>query len=168
MEGKVMVINRLRKWFLPLFALLLAACSSGQPSVARYNLHMQAHPQINSGAPLKVRVMLLTSDAAFMSADFYSLQNQPATVLGNSLLNNQEFFLRAGQLSNTLSGKSLEEARFIGVMAEYQTLDRKVWRLALPFPDGNNSAFWQFWKSHDGELDANIVADINGLRLVKQ
>lgn len=163
-----MLISRLRKWCLPLFALLLAACSSGQTSVARYNLHFQAHPQINAGAPLKVRVMLLTSDAAFMSADFYSLQNQPAAVLGASLLNNQEFFLRTGQLSNTLSGKSLAEARFIGIMAEYQALDGKVWRLALPFPDGDDSAFWQFWKSNDGELNANIVADINGLRLVKQ
>ena len=52
--------------------------SSNSPApVARYNLDFQAHPQINAGAPLKVRVMLLTSDAEFMSADFYSLQNQP-------------------------------------------------------------------------------------------
>ncbi|WP_415860458.1 type VI secretion system lipoprotein TssJ [Pantoea cypripedii] len=159
---------RLRQWLLPLLVLLLTACSSSQTPVARYNLNFQAHPQINAGAPLKVRVMLLTSDAAFMSADFYSLQNQPATALGNSLLNTQEFFLRSGQLSKTLTGKSLPEARFIGVMAEYQTLDGKVWRLALPFPDGDNSSFWQFWKSNDGELNARIVADINGLRPVKQ
>ena len=74
----------------------------------------------------------------------------------------------SGQLSKTLSAKSLPEARFIGIMAEYQALDGKVWRLALPFPDGDDSAFWQFWKNNDGELNARVVADINGLRVVKQ
>ncbi|QDY40859.1 type VI secretion system lipoprotein TssJ [Candidatus Pantoea soli] len=165
----MMTLTRLRYAWLPLLALLLTACSSHSPeAVARYNLHFQAHPQINGGAPLKVRVMLLTSDAEFMSADFYSLQNQPATALGSTLLNNQQFFLMAGQLDKTLNARSLPEARYIGIMAEYQALDGKVWRLALPFPEGENSAFWQFWKSNDGELNARIVADINGLRVAKQ
>lgn len=158
----------LKKWLWPFLLLLLTACSSSKPDIARYNLHFQAHPQINSGAPLKVRVMLLTSDAEFMSADFFTLQNQPATALGNTLLNNQQFFLMSGQLSKTLSGKSLPEARFIGIMAEYQKLDGKVWRLALPFPDSDSSSFWQFWKSNDGELNANIIVDDAGMRPVKQ
>ncbi|AOR58519.1 type VI secretion system lipoprotein TssJ [Pectobacterium parmentieri] len=164
----MMTIMQLRCWLLPLLALLLIACSSSPTPVARYNLHFQAHPQINSGAPLKVRVMLLTSDAEFMSADFYSLQNQPADALGSTLLNNQQFFLMSGQLSKMLNAKSLPEARYIGIMAEYQALDGKVWRLALPFPDGENSAFWAFWKSNDDELNAHMMADINGLRVVKQ
>jgi type VI secretion system protein VasD len=164
-----MAMRRIKQGFWLLLVMMLVACSSSEPAkVARYNLNFQAHPQINAGAPLKVRVMLLTSDAEFMSTDFYSLQNQPATALGSTLLNNQQFFLMSGQLSKTLSAKSLPEARYIGVMAEYQALDGKVWRLALPFPDGENSAFWQFWKSNDGELNARIVADINGLRVVKQ
>lgn len=158
----------LKKWLWPFLLLLLTACSSSKPDIARYNLHFQAHPQINAGAPLKVRVMLLTSDAEFMSADFFTLQNQPATALGNTLLNNQQFFLMSGQLSKTLSGKSLPEARFIGIMAEYQKLDGKVWRLALPFPDSDSSSFWQFWKSNDGELNANIIVDDAGMRPVKQ
>ena len=65
----------LAKWIWPFLLLLLTACSSSKPDIARYNLHFQAHPSINSGAPLKVRVMLLTSDAEFMSADFFNLQN---------------------------------------------------------------------------------------------
>lgn len=158
----------LAKWIWPFLLLLLTACSSSKPDIARYNLHFQAHPSINSGAPLKVRVMLLTSDAEFMSADFFTLQNQPATALGNTLLNNQQFFLMSGQLSKTLRAKSLPDARFIGIMAEYQKLDGKVWRLALPFPDSDSSSFWQFWKSNDGELNANIIVDDAGMRPVKQ
>ncbi|WP_162286503.1 type VI secretion system lipoprotein TssJ [Pantoea stewartii] len=158
----------LKKWLWPFLLLLLTACSSSKPDIARYNLNFQAHPPINAGAPLKVRVMLLTSDAEFMSADFFTLQNQPATALGNTLLNSQQFFLMSGQLSKTLSAKSLPEARFIGIMAEYQKLDGKVWRLALPFPDSDSSSFWQFWKSNDGELNANIIVDDTGMRPVKQ
>ncbi|MEQ9885868.1 type VI secretion system lipoprotein TssJ [Pectobacterium zantedeschiae] len=164
----MMTMMQLRRWLLPLLALLSTACSSGSSTpVARYNLHFLAHPQINDGAPLKVRVMLLTTDAEFMSADFYSLQNQPANALGSTLLNNQQFFLMSGHLNKTLNAKSLPEARYIGIMAEYQALDGKIWRLALPFPDGENSALWAFWKSNDGELNAHMMADINGLRVVK-
>lgn len=100
----------------------------------RYNLQFQAHPQINDSAPLKVRVLLLKSDADFMSSDFYSLQNNASATLGANLLNSDVFFLMPGQLSKTLSGQSSPEARYIGVMAEYQMLDGKKWRVSLPLP----------------------------------
>ena len=157
----------LRFGLMALLALLLTACSSSTP-VAYYNLNFQGHPQVNGGAPLKVRVVLLTSDAEFMSADFYSLQNQPATALGSAQLNTQQFFLMPDQLTKTLRIKSLPEARYIGIMAEYQALDGKVWRLSLPVPDGDQHAFWAFWQRNDDQLNARIVADINGLRVAKQ
>ena len=55
-----------------------------------------------------------------MSADFWSLQNNADSALGGNLLNSDEFFLMPGQLSKTLTGNSSPEARYIGVMAEYQ------------------------------------------------
>lgn len=157
----------LRCGWIGVLALLLTACSSKTP-VAWYTLNVQGHPQVNNGAPLKVRVVLLTSDAEFMSADFYSLQNQPATALGNAQLNTQQFFLTSGQPHKTLRIKSLAEARFIGIMAEYQALDGKVWRLSLPVPEGESPSFWTFWKRNDAELNARIVAGTNGLRVEKQ
>ncbi len=69
-------------------------------------------------------MLLLKSDAEFMSSDFYSLQNNASATLGANLLNSDVFFLMPGQLK-TLSGQSSPEARYIGVMAEYQTLDGK-------------------------------------------
>ena len=70
-------------------------------------------------------MLLLKSDADFMSSDFYSLQNNASATLGANLLNSDVFFLMPGQLSKTLSGQSDPEARYIGVMAEYQKLDGK-------------------------------------------
>ena len=104
-----------RMWF-PFFALILAliggCTSSSHSDPSRYNLQFQAHPQINDSAPLKVRVLLLKSDADFMSSDFYSLQNNASATLGANLLNSDVFFLMPGQLSKTLSGQSSPEALY--------------------------------------------------------
>jgi type VI secretion system protein VasD len=112
-------------FYAVIFVLVSGCTSSSHNDPSRYNLQFQAHPQINDSAPLKVRVLLLKSDADFMSSDFYSLQNNASTTLGANLLNSDVFFLMPGQLSKTLSGQSSPDARYIGVMAEYQALDGK-------------------------------------------
>lgn len=166
----MMRTTQLCRGLIVLLVWLLAACSSSNstPPVAYYNLDVQGQNQLNGGAPLKVRVVLLSSDAEFMSADFFSLQNQSATVLGSAQLNTQQFFLTPEQRSKRLRIKSLPETRFIGIMAEYQSLDGKVWRLSLPIPEEESPSFWAFWKRNDGELNARIVAGMNGLRVEKQ
>ncbi|WP_240155260.1 type VI secretion system lipoprotein TssJ [Candidatus Pantoea multigeneris] len=159
-------LSRFISWMLiPLALILLAGCgATSSETASRYQLKFQAHPQINDSAPLKVRVLLLKSDANFMSADFYSLQNKPDAVLGNDLLNADQFFLMPGQLNKLLRGQTQPGARYIGIMAEYQTLDGKKWRLSLPLPDPSQGSTWKFWQSNSGELNAEIIADISGIR----
>lgn len=155
-------------FYLFLFTLVSGCGSSSHSDPARYNLQFQAHPQINRSAPLKVRVLVLKSDAEFMSADFYSLQNNAQKVLAGNLLNSDEFFLMPGQLAKKLSGQSSPEARYIGVMAEYQSLDGKKWRISLPLPTPGEIPFWQFWKLSADQLQANLYLDVNGIRVVQQ
>ncbi|EPQ3462727.1 type VI secretion system lipoprotein TssJ [Klebsiella aerogenes] len=155
-------------FYLFLFTLVSGCGSSSHSDPARYNLQFQAHPQINSSAPLKVRVLVLKSDAEFMSADFYSLQNNAQKVLAGNLLNSDEFFLMPGLLAKKLSGQSSPEARYIGVMAEYQSLDGKKWRISLPLPTSGETPFWQFWKLSADQLQANLYLDVNGIRVVQQ
>ncbi len=100
-------------FYAAIFALVSGCTSSSHSDPSRYNLQFQAHPQINESAPLKVRVLLLKSDADFMSSDFYSLQNNASATLGANLLNSDVFFLMPGQLSKTLSGQSSPDARYI-------------------------------------------------------
>lgn len=150
-------------------ASLMAGCSSSSHrDTAHYDLVFQAHPKINDGAPLKVRVMLLKSDADFMSADFYSLQNSATTLLGSNLINNEQFFLMPGQLNKVLRGQSTSEARYIGILAEYQSLDGKKWRISLPLPVSRERHFYNFWQGSPDELKADIIADISGLRPVTE
>ncbi|UXY12967.1 type VI secretion system lipoprotein TssJ [Kosakonia sp. ML.JS2a] len=161
------VVRQITLVFFFVLATLASGCGSSSHSVpTSYNLQFRAHPQINESAPLKVRVLLLKSDATFMSADFWSLQNNADSVLGANLLNSDEFFLMPGQLSKTLSGKSAPEARYIGVMAEYQSLDGKKWRMSLPLPVQGDTRFYEFWKSSSDELEANIFLDVNGIRVI--
>ncbi|VTP64103.1 Uncharacterized protein conserved in bacteria [Serratia rubidaea] len=100
---------------LMLGALLLSGCMSSAKSVpSRYGLTFDAAPQVNanagqSPAPIKVRVLLLRSDAEFMDADFFSLQNDAKSVLGNSLQDSDQFFLTPGQ-----TGKKAERSEHAG------------------------------------------------------
>lgn len=156
----------LQALFLLAVSLVAGCGSSTHSNPAHYNLVFQAHPQINDGAPLKIRVLLLKSDADFMSADFYSLQNSAPALLGNNLITSEQFFLMPGQLNKVLQGQTTSEARYIGILAEYQSLDGKKWRISLPLPVPNDHSY-AFWQGSSDELKADIIADISGLRTVK-
>ncbi len=55
--------------------LLLSGCMSSSRQVpANWQLTLNSDASANAGAPLKVRVFVLRSDANFQSADFYSLE----------------------------------------------------------------------------------------------
>ncbi|WP_168404704.1 type VI secretion system lipoprotein TssJ [Erwinia amylovora] len=161
-------ISRLmtQAFLLAAFTLLAGCVSTSRSVPAQYSLVFQAHPQINNSAPLKVRVLLLKSDADLMAADFYSLQTNPQGVLGQNLLNSEQFFLMPGQTDKKLAGQSSPEARYIGIMAEYQMLDGKKWRISLPVPLPAERHFYQFWQGDADNLRADIIADINGVRVV--
>ncbi|EID2632858.1 type VI secretion system lipoprotein TssJ [Escherichia coli] len=168
MNNNLLLRQVMLAFYIFLFTLVSGCGSSSHSDPTQYNLQFLPHPQINSSAPLKVRVFLLKSDAEFMSADFYSLQNNAQNVLAGNLLNSNEFFLIPGQLSKKLSGHSSPEASYIGVMAEYQSLDGKKWRISLPLPTPGEIPFWQFWKLSADQLQANLYLDVNGIRVVQQ
>lgn len=154
--------------FLAALTLLTGCMSSTHNDPSRYSLLFQAHPPVNNSAPLKFRVLLLKSDADFMSADFYSLQNSAQTVLGSNLLTSEQFFLLPGQLNKTLSGQRTADARYIGVMAEYQSLNGKKWRLSLPLPNADESEPTNGWYREADALQARIVADDSGVHLASK
>ncbi|MGK9172960.1 type VI secretion system lipoprotein TssJ [Yokenella regensburgei] len=155
--------------FLLALTALVSGCESTPHSVpGNYTLRFQANPQVNASAPLKVRVLLLKSDASFMSADFWSLQNNADSALGANVLNSDEFFLMPGQLSKVLKGQTPPEARYVGIMAEYQSLDGKKWRISVPIPVQGETPFYAFWTTSADSLEADIVLDATGVRAVSR
>lgn len=153
------------------FALLLAGCLSSPPAqeLKKYNLSIGATSRANNSAPLKVRVLLLRSDAEFMSADFYSLQNSAQETLGTALVNSDEFFLTPQQLTKHLTNQTYSDARFIGIVAEYQDLNGKKWRLSLPLSaQQQETEFYKFWKWFDDEKQAHIFIDEKGIHVLNE
>lgn len=147
----------------------LAGCSSSpEQSVTSYGLKFERKAQVNDSAPLKIRVLMLKSAAGFESADFYSLQNDAQNILGDHLVGSEAFFLTAQQPGKKISGQSKGEARYIGIIAEYQQLDGKKWRLSLPLTGQEKSSFFSFWRWSSDESETVIVADADGLRVVNQ
>ncbi|AHG20854.1 Type VI secretion lipoprotein/VasD [Chania multitudinisentens RB-25] len=151
--------------FLICTLFMLNGCMSSAKNVpSRYSLVFDAVPQINSNAPIKIRVLLLRSDAEFMETDFFTLQGDVKSVLGNSLLDSDQFFLMPGQKGKTLAGQSTLDTRYIGIIAEYRELDGKTWRISLPLPEPKQTNFYKIWQLSPGELAAHIVVGVNGLQ----
>jgi type VI secretion system protein VasD len=78
-------------------------------------------------APILVRVYELKSEAAFESADYFSLQNNEKAVLGGDLLTREEFIFRPGDVK-TIRRKSHPELTVIAVLAGYRELAQSDWR----------------------------------------
>ncbi len=163
---KLSMAARLGSALLP---MLLASCMSSSHEVpANYRLQMDTSAATNAGAPLKVRVLLLKSDADFMSADFYSLQTQATSLLGSNLLDIRQFFLTQGQPSHTLTGEPPLDAHYLGIIAEYQNIDGKKWRLSVPLPQPKNTNFYKFWQISADEMKAHIIATRSGLSIQQE
>ncbi|NDJ56836.1 type VI secretion system lipoprotein TssJ [Enterobacteriaceae bacterium 4M9] len=153
--------------FITAIFLLLTGCHYSAPAqeIKKYNLSIGATSKANNSTPLKVRVLLLRSDAEFMSADFDSLQNRNQETLGASLIKSSEFFLTPQQLTKHLPNQTYSDARYIGIIAEYQNINEKKWRIALPLSaQSEEKAFNRFWKWFDSEKQAHIFIDENGIR----
>lgn len=78
-------------------------------------------------APILVRVYELMSDAAFETADYFSLQNGDKAVIGSDMLTREEFILRPGDVK-TIHRKSHPEIGAIAVLAGYRDLAQADWR----------------------------------------
>lgn len=164
-----------RCWYLLLIMLgfmLVSACSFSSPdNPPTYCLVFDADRQVNTGTqqhplPIKIRTLLLSSDAEFMDADFFSLQNDAKNVLGNSLLDSDQFFLTPGQRGKELWGRKVQDARYIGVIAEYQILNGKVWRLSLSLPRMPTIDTEQECQLTSDRLGAYIVVGMAGLKTI--
>lgn len=110
-------------------ALVLAGCAEPPPPPAPTTvaLKIKAGPGMNGGAPAKVKVYYLMSDANFRSGDFFSLFNNPAATLGQDLVAVDEYLLAPGDSAET--AKSFDRAvPFIGAVAGLRDIDRPGWR----------------------------------------
>ncbi|MBI6550371.1 type VI secretion system lipoprotein TssJ [Xenorhabdus lircayensis] len=154
--------------FLTLITLTGCASSPEQKKLPPYKLIFDTTNSVNDSAPLKIRVILLKSNVEFMSADFFSLQGNAQAVLGDKLVNTEQFFLLPFQHKYFLLEKNTPETSYIGIFAEYKQLDGKKWRISVPVPIPEQPAFYEFWVSSPDELSIYIQVTANGLSFINK
>lgn len=120
-------------------ALLLAGCGATERSVAvPYSITLDVAPDVNPDlnrkpSPIVLKVFQLKTASAFESADFFSLQDKPQSVLGADLLGVDRIILRPGD-ARTLHYRGNVDAGAIGIVAEYRVLEKNRWRMTVPLP----------------------------------
>ncbi|PHM73432.1 outer membrane lipoprotein [Xenorhabdus kozodoii] len=118
---------------------------------------------------MKIDIFLLKSNEEFMSADFFSLQdNARKNMLGDKLVNKNQLFIRPSQATHCLLEKSQPEANYIGLIAEYKELNGKKWRISFPVPVPEKPSFYEFWRSPSDELRVCVKVTNHGLSLIKE
>ncbi|MBN3817347.1 type VI secretion system lipoprotein TssJ [Paraburkholderia sp. Se-20369] len=150
--------------------LLFPGCGATERSAAvPYAITVDVAPDVNPDlnrkpSPIVLKVFQLKSAAAFESADFFSLQDKPESVLGADLLGVDRIILRPGD-ARTLHYRGNVDAGALGVVAEYRVLEKNRWRLTVPLPRAKQLNAYKFWQTSPGELKLAIAVRNGGLGL---
>ncbi len=124
-----MAKNRCSLVFLvPLFVLLLSACSAPQVKV---NLSSTANLNMNNAReplPVVVRIYQLTDPKLFENATFNELWKNDIAILGNSLLRKDSLTLDPAS-QHKIRLERHEQTRFVAVMAAFHHQPNNSWRV---------------------------------------
>ena len=122
-------------------ALVVPACKTVpvKPSnVSKAKVALSASGDVNPDAsgkpsPVVVRVYQLKADSAFTGADFFALFDDEMKVLGQDLINREEYVLTPAE-HRTVELVVPKTARFVGVIAAFRDIRNSQWRVVVPAP----------------------------------
>lgn len=83
--------------------------------------------------PVVFRFYELKAIGSFNAADFFSLYDQDAEILGPDMLAREEWTLVPGETREMTRELNIE-TRYFGVVAAYRDLDNSVWRASIETP----------------------------------
>ena len=84
-------------------------------------------------SPVNIIVFQLTSADAFANADFFSLFDADAAVLGGDVLGRTQLLLQPGE-GREWNTEFDRETRFVGVIAAYRDIENAQWRATVALP----------------------------------
>jgi len=148
------------------FALpLLSGCGSTDtlpaPESQRLDLRVNASDTVNpdnqkKASPIEVRIYELKNDAAFTTADYWSLQDNDKAILADDLLHRDSFILRPGE-EKKLRRLLNAQTTALGVLAGYRNLGKSVWRATYKIPEAPEKSWYSFiTPGKKVQLDAGI------------
>jgi type VI secretion system protein VasD len=84
-------------------------------------------------SPVNIIVFQLVSADAFSNADFFSLFEPEAAVLGGDMLAKTQILLQPGESREWVAEFS-KKTRFVGVIAAYRDIENAQWRATVALP----------------------------------
>lgn len=151
-------------------ALLFAmsGCAGTEKSLPiPYSVTFQAAGDINVDShhrpsPVALQIFRLKSSDAFERADFFSLQNKPAQVLGGDLVGADRLILRPGE-SRTVRYTGDESVREVGIVAGYRNLEKTRWKSVIALPSPKQTNLWKVWQLAPSEMRLTVTLRSNGV-----
>ena len=128
------------RWLLLGFVVapLVSACGTKPPPPTVVQLTVKAAPNINPDAdnrasPVVLSAYQLAATDGFEKADFFQLYNKDAATLGADMADRQEIAIAPGE-TKTVTLEFKPNAKFLGVIAAFRSIDRATWRADAPVP----------------------------------
>lgn len=165
--------------FITIISMLLLGCNFSRDTnteikteVTKYNISIFASREANMNsigepAPLKINIFNLRSENEFMNLDFFSLHNNPTSVLGSNLLSHKQIYLLSENEPVNISGEVTSEYNYIGISGEFQDLNNKTWRTIIPIEPIEKTPFYKFWLTQPSQKEIYIIVDKQGIHVVK-
>lgn len=128
------------KKYLKLFAVAilaaaLTACASGPGGVA-VNIQSARYlnPDVNGVAsPVVVSIYQLKSPFTFNNANYGSLANNSAAILGSDLIDKQTMEIRPGE-NKVVNLNLAQSTQYIGIVAGYRKINQAQWHTTIRVP----------------------------------
>jgi len=121
-------------------AIVLAACGSKPTVPQKIEMEFEVttagsiNPDVNGrSSPLVLVIMQLRAQDKFASADFFSLFDPDAAILGDDLLGRDQLTL-VPDATRTIPMELNPETQFLGVVAAFSNLETSTWRDVVEIP----------------------------------
>ena len=138
------MLDFFKKMSVVCMCLFLTACSSTTENNVDFRYLISASSDINpdiEGRPSSVivRVYQLTNKINFENANYNELFESNHNALGTEFITLNEYFVDPNSM-NDVDLKISENAKFIGVVVGYRSVDMVTWRTIKAVPE---KSFWR-------------------------
>ncbi len=137
------MLNFFKKVCVVCLCVFLTACSSTSENNVDFRYLISAASDINpdiEGRPSSVivRVYQLTNKINFENANYNELFESEHNALGTEFITLNEYFIDPNSKKD-MDLKISENAKYIGVVVGYRSVDMVTWRTVMAVPEGS---FW--------------------------
>jgi type VI secretion system protein VasD len=168
-HSRIPVCLALAVVFVTMPACSLFSTESKKEEPVQLDISLQAATDLNPDlksrpSPMIMRVYELKSEATFVQADFFSLQNNERATLTEDLLARDEFIVRPGDRRGLIRRKIHPQTGVLGVFAAFRDLPRSTWRATFRVPPPADAAWYKKLLSSN-TIPLRIVLEDNAVRI---